>query len=362
MNKQTISRRIRLIRSRMAKDNIDCLILTNPANVTYVTCFSGDDTWAAVTKSTVYLITDSRYTEQANKECLLCRIIERTKPIAQATAGLLNKVRSARIIAVENSSAISVFEALKKHCNARVRSSADRIEQLRSVKDDTEIDAIKTAVSIATQALHDTLPLVQPGITENEVAGLLNLQFRRLGATISFDTIVAFGPNASRPHHQPGSTKLKDSDTLLIDFGAKYKGYCSDITRCFAIGQATFLYRKAYDVVEKAQRAAIDTVRAGADMIKVDAIARQVIQDSNLPVYGHGTGHGFGLQIHELPTINEQSKGKLIAGQVVTIEPGIYMPGKLGIRLEEDVLVTETGCELLTGDCPHTLILPNQKP
>jgi Xaa-Pro aminopeptidase len=365
MNERTIRNRTKLIRSRIAEKNIDCLVVTKPANVTYLTAFSGDDSWAVVDRSGVYLVTDSRYIEQARKECVLCRIIERTKPIAQATAKLLNRLHRVQAPAIEKSTPIAVFEVLRKNTGARLRTCEDVIEQLRSVKDGEEVAAIKAAASIAARALHRTLRLITPGITENELAGLLNLEMRRLDATEGFEAIIAFGPNASRPHHQPSSRRLRKRDSVLIDFGAKHKGYCCDITRSFAFGgeisrpgsrRATF-YKRVFEVVQEAQAAAIKIVTAGVKMVDVDSAAREVIRKSGLPVYGHGTGHGFGLEIHELPFINEQNKGELKAGQVITIEPGVYMPGRVGVRLEDDVLVSETGCEILTGKCPHSLTL-----
>ncbi|MEA3225685.1 MAG: M24 family metallopeptidase, partial [Planctomycetota bacterium] len=194
--------------------------------------------------------------------------------------------------------------------------------------------------------------------SESELAGMLDFQIRKLGARNSFETIVAFGPNASRPHHQPGMQKLKKRDTVLIDFGAKYRGYCSDITRCFTVGEPTALFKKVFDVVEQAQTAAIKKIRAGAKFTEIDATARQTIAKADLPVYGHGTGHGFGLEIHEPPFLKADGKGKFQAGQVITIEPGIYIPGKLGIRIEDDILVTETAHKILTRSCPHSPFLP----
>jgi Xaa-Pro aminopeptidase len=200
---------------------------------------------------------------------------------------------------------------------------------------------------------------MKSGVTESELAGRLDFEIRKLGATNSFDTIVAFGPNASRPHHQPSKRKLKKRDTVLIDFGARYKGYCSDITRSFATCRPTRFFEKVYEAVQQAQAAAIKTVKAGVEMVKVDAAARSVIGSYDLPVYEHGTGHGFGLEIHEMPFLKAQSKGKLKAGEVITIEPGVYIPGKLGVRIEDDILVTDTGHKILTRSCPHTLKLSN---
>jgi len=357
MNPKLIATRIRAVRRELDKKKIRCLLVTKPANVTYMTGFLGDDSWAAIAEGRVYLLTDSRYTEQAQKECPSCKIIDRAGPMADAVAGLVKKLKSIRTVAVEDSVSLADFEQLKKTVKARFRMAAGIIETVRSVKDGSEIAKIRSAAAISTKALAQTLQYIKPGITESELAGMLDYQIRKLGARNGFETIVAFGPNGSRPHHQPGKRKLKKKDAILIDFGARYKGYCSDITRCFVIGGMTPFYKKVYDVVEQAQAAAIKTIKAGVKLTQVDAAAREVIDKAGLPVYGHGTGHGFGLQIHEDPFLKPDGKGKLKAGQVLTIEPGIYIPGKLGVRIEDDILVTETGHKILTRKCPHSPVL-----
>ena len=295
MNREALKRRVRAIGRELKDKGIDCLIVTSPPNVTYSSGFLGDDSWALITKGRVCLVTDSRYTEQAAKECPVCKIVERTGPMAEAVAKIIGKQKTVRTLAIENSTSIVEFGRLRKALNTRIKTAAGIIENVRSIKDSGETSNIKTAASIATRALARTLPDIKPGLTESGLAGMLDLQIRKLGAKNSFETIVAFGPNASRPHHQPGKRKLKKRDSVLIDFGAQYKGYRSDITRCFCIGGATAFYRKVYDVVEQAQAAAIKIIKDGADLIMVDAAARKVIADSGLPVYGHGTGHGIGL-------------------------------------------------------------------
>jgi Xaa-Pro aminopeptidase len=357
MNKEIIKKRIRAVRRELNTRKIDCLIVTKAANVTYATGFLGDDSWAAITKGKVYLLTDSRYTEQARAECPDCAIVERTDLMAEALRKLLEKLKSVKTVTVEKSLSLAEFGVLKKHVKVRIKPVADIIETIRGCKDGAEIKTIEAAGSIATRALRQTLGYIKPGIAECEAAGMLDFQIRKLGAKNSFETIVAFGPNASRPHHQPGRKKLKRKDTVLIDFGAKYKGYCSDITRCFVIGGREAFYKKVYDVVEQAQGAAIKMIKAGVKMKDVDAAARKVIKDNDLPVYGHGTGHGLGLEIHESPFLKVQSKGTLKAGMVITIEPGVYIPGKLGVRIEDDVLVTEASCRILTRKCPHSPLL-----
>lgn len=359
MNPKVIARRIRAIRRELDKKKIRFLLVTKPANVTYITGFLGEDSWAAIAKGRVFLLTDSRYTEQAQKECPSCKIIDRAGPMADAVAELVKKLKSIRTVAVEDSVPMADFEQLKKTIKARFRTVAGIVETVRSIKDEFEIAKIRSATAISAKALAQTLSYIKPGVTESELAGMLDFQIRKLGGRNSFETIVAFGPNGSRPHHQPGKRMLKKKDAVLIDFGARYNGYCSDITRCFVIGGMTEFYKKVYDVVEQAQAAAIKTIKPGVKITQADAAARKVIDKAGLPVYGHGTGHGFGLQIHEDPFLKPDGKGKLKAGQVLTIEPGIYMPGKLGIRIEDDILVTETGHKILTHKCPHSPLIPH---
>jgi len=347
-----LQRRVQALREQFGKNRIDALVLTKSANVTYLTGFSGEDSWAIMARGEVYLLTDSRYTEQAQKECSQVQIVERKDPIAQAAGKLMGKLRSARTIGVEKSISLAFYEVLKKNMEPRLKAVEDLVEDLRSVKDPGELATIRSAAAIAATAFQRAVRHARPGITESALAGILDLEMRRQGAKVGFETIVAFGPNASRPHHQPSQRKLGPRDTILIDFGAKYNGYCCDITRSFASGKPTAAYCRAYEVVGKAQAAAIRAAKAGIELVEVDAAARNAIRESGLPVYGHGTGHGFGLEIHEIPFLKEGAKGKLQTGQIITIEPGVYIPGKLGVRIEDDILITEDGCELLTGACP----------
>jgi Xaa-Pro aminopeptidase len=353
MDAQNIAQRVRGLRDELGRRSIDAVVLTKPANVTYLTGFSGEDSWAVVAKGAVYLLTDSRYTEQAEKECPLAKIVQRKDSMAQAAGRLMERLKAARTVAVEKSISLAQYQALRKHTAVRLRAVDDLVENRRSVKDKSELAAIRSAAAVAATAFQRAMRHVRPGITESMLAGILDLEMRRQGAKIGFETIVAFGPNASRPHHQPSPRKLAETDTILIDFGARYNGYCCDITRSFAFGKPTAAYCRAYEIVEKAQAAAIGMARAGAELAQVDAAARKAIRETGLPVYGHGTGHGFGLEIHEIPFLKEKAKGKLQAGQIITIEPGVYLPGKLGVRLEDDILITDDGCELLTGACPR---------
>lgn len=358
MNSKIIQRRIRSIRHLLNKKKIASLIVTRPANITYTTGFSGDDSWAVITQRNVYLLTDSRYTEQAKKQCRSCRVIERTDSMAEETARLLSKIKPAEKTAIEKSVSIAVFEALKKNIKHRIQTTANIIESVRNIKGADEIAAIGKACQIAEKALRQVIRFAKAGITENQLAGRLDFEIRKLNAVSSFETIVAFGANASQPHHKPAGRKLKKNDTVLIDFGVRYKGYCCDLTRCFTVGKVNSFYKRVYEVVKQAQAAALKMIKAGADVKKIDASARKVIRKYGLPVYGHGTGHGLGLEVHESPVISDNAKGKLQQGMVFTIEPAVYIPGKLGIRIEDDVLVTEDGYRILSqnrlaGPFPH---------
>jgi len=348
--KDIISNRLAQIR-RGFKSNTDVFLVSSLANTRYLTGFTGDDSWVLVTGRGVYLITDSRYTEQDDKECASCKIIERNCSMAGAVAGVLKKQKSVKTVAVEKSLSLAQFAALKKSCDVRFKQLAGIVQGIREIKDKTEVSAVRRAIVIAKDALAASIKYAKAGITENELAGRIDFEIRKRGAVISFDTIVAFGANASRPHHQPGGKKLKANDTILIDYGAKVDGYCCDLTRCFVVGKATAQYKKAYNAVMSANAVAIKMVKAGVKISDVDAAARAVIADADFPAYGHGTGHGLGLEVHELPVVSARTKDKLQAGQIITIEPGVYIPGKFGIRIEDDVLVTQTGCELLSKSC-----------
>jgi Xaa-Pro aminopeptidase len=345
---QIFKRRLRRVRRQLHRQHVDVLLVSASANVIYLTGFLGDDSWVLLTHRAVYLLTDSRYTEQANSQCPGCRIIERREPMTKAVAKLLGKYKPIKSLAVENSVSIAQLGSLKKIIKKRIKPIANVIEIIRRTKDSYEVSAIKKAARIASQALDASLRFIKPGITESELAGEIEHQIRNLGAKVSFETIVAFGPNAARPHHSSGKRKLRKNDSILVDFGAKVEGYCCDMTRCFPVGKPGRLFEKAYQAVRQAQSAAIAKVKAGVSLKAVDEAARKVIRELGFEPHGHGTGHGLGLEVHELPIVGQDSKGKLQAGDVITIEPGIYIPGKLGVRIEDDVLVTKTGCKILS--------------
>ena len=356
MRARAVSSRLGVLRQAMRGKGFDWLILTSPANVTYLTGFMGEDSWVVVGRRKSYLLTDSRYTEEAHRDCAGCEIIERKDSMAKTVCGIVGTRGSA---GVDGAMSLAFYEPLRKALKGRLRSAGRIVEGLREVKDPGEVRLIKEAAAIAWRVLQRSL-VPEVGISETELAGRIEFEMRKLGARPSFDTIVAFGSNASQVHYRPANRRLRANDTILIDFGVRWKGYCCDVTRCYAVGKAGRLYRKAYDAVLEAHRTAAAMVKAGVSVKELDAAARKVIADAGLPPYGHGLGHGLGLEIHEGPVVSSGSQARLKAGQVITIEPGVYIPGKLGIRIENDYLVTEKGCRLLTPGPKRFAIGPLQ--
>lgn len=350
MDDKTINVRVKAVRRELRSRSLDALIVTTSENVSYLTGFTGHDSWVVVFGRSVFLITDSRYSEQAEKECFGCKIVQRTDGMVKTAAQIIAKYRSVRRIGIESKCSLAVFGALKKLVKLRFKTVNNIVESVRQTKSVTEVRAIRSAAKIAWGALDATLSQLRVGMSEEQMAGLVDYQMRMLGGVVSFDTIIAYGANGSRPHHQPGRRKLRKNDSILIDFGAKYKGYCCDITRCFLVGKVNAYYERVYNSVLEAQQVAIGMIKEGVRGVDIDAAAKSVLERANLPVFGHGTGHGLGLEVHEQPVVTKKSKGVLKAGDVITIEPGVYIPGKIGIRIEDDILVTKGGFKVLSRD------------
>ncbi|MFH1614683.1 MAG: Xaa-Pro peptidase family protein [Planctomycetota bacterium] len=359
MSEKIIKERLRKLRSKLKQSNTTAFIITNSANVGYMTGFHGEDSWVLVTPRKSCLITDSRYTEQAEEEAVGCKVVERRGPIFLTAGRIITGLKGIKSVAIEDSTTVAQFKTVRNTLKVKLITTSGIVESLRLTKHPAEITAVKKAIAIAIKAFKMTIPLLKPGITENETASRLDLYIHRLGATSSFPAIVAFGANASRAHHFPGSRKLKPNDTVLIDWGVRYKNYCSDMTRCLVLNSARAFYRKVYEAVFQAQQAAIKAVRAGVKIEAVDKAAKDVLRGYDLPLYGHGTGHGLGLDVHEQPIVAHSGKGRLQSGQIITIEPGVYIPGRLGIRIEDDVLVTKDGGKILsTGlKMPEVMVL-----
>ncbi|MGA2916513.1 MAG: Xaa-Pro peptidase family protein [Sedimentisphaerales bacterium] len=343
-----LGKRVKKLRKMLVQKGLDALLITGGADVSYLSGFKGDDSMLVLGKKDVWLVTDSRYTLQAKEECRGCKIYERKGAMTEAIADVLKKIQAIKTIAVEDNIKLSSFNLLKKKIHCRIKPVRNFVLTVRQIKDDAEIRAIKKAAALAQESLNKILPKIRAGISEVEVAAILEFEMKRRGAVPAFETIVAFGNNSAKPHHRPTARKLKKIDTVLIDYGAKLGSYCSDSTRCFAVGRVSDFYTKVYKTVFEAQKAAIKAIKAGVQAKDADNIAKEIINESKLPPYGHGLGHGVGLEVHERPVVSVLSKDILQKGNVITIEPAVYLAGKFGIRIEDDVVITEKGCEILT--------------
>src|SRR5579884_3380351 len=296
-------------------EGLDGLLVASRANIRYLTGFSGSAALAVVTRADVLLVTDFRYDEQARAE-----------------AGAVARVAAAG----------------RAWC---WRPTVDLVERLRVVKDAGEVAAIRSAAALAGRALAETLPRVRPGMAELEIAGLLEEALRRLGSEgHPFPTIVASGPRTALPHARSSARRVAAGEWLLLDFGAQVDGYCADITRTVVVGaRATERQRALYEVVAEAQARARAGVRAGMSGRDADALARELIAARGLgEAFGHSLGHGLGLEVHEAPRLASTNAEPLPAGAVVTIEPGVYLAGEGGVRIEDDVHLAPEGPELLS--------------
>ena len=350
MNEALYRSRLKGVKSGMKAAGFDALVLTCNENLGYLTGFTGHESALVVAGGRMTMVTDSRYTEQAKSECVGCGFYQHSNGLAKGIWEVLSKYKNIKVVGLETLCSFDAYNGFKKAIKAKVKPAKGLVEAGRRRKDGDEVKKVVKASKIAYAALEETLKHLRVGITENEISGMLDYQMRRLGSQTFFDTIFCFGGNCSRNHHQPGSRKLKKNDTILIDWGAMYKSYGSDTTRCFAVGKASKMYEKVYYAVLESNLAGIAAIRPGVSLKEVDSACKEVIEKSGLPVYGHGTGHGLGLEVHEEPRFSKVVKGELKVGDIVTIEPGIYIAGKMGVRIEDDVLVTETGGKVLSGD------------
>ncbi len=344
--------RLKNLYSQLKARKLDAFLVSLPANISYLTQSLSRDAYFLVTfKKNIYF-TDSRYTEEAKvflksnallKECNGL-VFER---LAQTICDLgLKKVGfEARYLPFAEFSKIKEqgkggFDLISTH---------GLVENLRQVKDAGEIVKIRVAARIAHLALAHIQSFLVPGVKEIEIAGEIERFMRYQGATAAaFEIIVASGPNSSKPHHLSGERKLQNHEPVLIDLGAQYQGYKSDLTRVFFLGKINTLVRKVYEIVLKSQTLAIQRIRPGAEIAEIDRVAREYIASKGYAKnFSHNLGHGFGLEIHEYPHISRQEASAVKPGMTFTIEPGIYLPGKFGIRIEDMVLVTKKGYEVL---------------
>ncbi len=338
---------------------VDAVLVSAPANVRYLTGFTGSNAALLVTGSDAVLFTDPRYEIQAPGQ-VGCKVRIVRGPLVRGVLATLKRRRSHRVGFEALRITYAEYAALQRGLapGVRLEDVSALLEHLRLVKSTAEIEAIRASVKLAAKAFQTGIRKARPGIREFELAAEFDHRMRRLGAERpSFETIVAFGPRTALPHAEPTDRQLAPNELVLVDMGSQRAGYASDMTRMAFLGQPSRKVRHLYDAVLEAQLAAIDSVRPGRIAGAVDKVARDVLKGHGLAgFFVHSTGHGLGLEIHEEPRIGRGGGIRLAPGMVITIEPGVYMEGFGGIRIEDTVVVTDGGYEVLTPT-PKDLLL-----
>ncbi|MFO0891862.1 MAG: Xaa-Pro peptidase family protein [Isosphaeraceae bacterium] len=342
------------LRCGLQEDDLHALLVSSPTNVSYLTGFTGDSSALLLGRERDVLVSDGRFTTQIAQECpdLEAVIRPAAQTMNQAIAGVVAKLDGGRLGFEAAALSVAEFQSLTQALpDHSLVATTERVETLRQIKDASEIQAIRQAVDFAERAFLMVRPQIRPGMTEKEVADLLESSLRLCGATASsFPPIVAVGRNAALPHARPTETaRIGDEDFVLFDWGATGRPYKSDLTRVVVTGKVTPEFERVYETVLEAQERAIASIRPGVLAHDVDAEARSFIEQAGFGrFFDHGLGHGLGMEIHEAPRLRRESNTILQPGMIVTVEPGIYLPGWGGIRIEDDVLVTPEGREVLS--------------
>ncbi|MCK5594627.1 aminopeptidase P family protein [bacterium] len=342
--------RIEKLREKLGKSGLKFLIVTNIRNCLYLTGFTGSEGVVLITPTLVYLIVDFRYLEQAQKETKNIKILKREKALPLLLADVLKKHKNKKVAFESDFITFKQHKEIKKSLlQNRLVPTLNMVEGLRAVKYSDEIASIEKAVRISDEVFKHICSFVKLGMSEIDIAEEIERTSKKRGAScVGFDTIVLSGDRSSLPHGAPSQDSLKKG-IVLLDFGCVFSGYNSDMTRTLFLGKATAKQKEIHNIVLEAQKIAIKNIRPGIKASCIDKTARDYIADKGYSEYfGHSTGHGVGLDIHELPNISSNSDEVLQPGMVFTIEPGIYIPGWGGIRIEEMVQVTDDGCRIIT--------------
>jgi Xaa-Pro aminopeptidase len=354
-------------RARQAKlvellisSNLDGLLVSSLPNIRYLTAFSGSNALLFLTPVDTWFFTDFRYESQVSHEVVgATRVVIETSSLWKGLWEQLASRSATAAFGFESSHILHRdFQRLNEDGSKFTwRPTSDLVEGLRASKEPREVESIRLAGVIATSALERTFAEIRAGMTENEVAGLLEHHLRDAGSDgFPFGTIVASGERSALPHARAGSRPIAQGDFVLLDFGAVFEGYCADVTRTVVVGRASERQREVYEAVKEANELARLLTVPGMTGQQADAIARNALTARGFgEAFGHGLGHGLGIEVHEAPRLSRVSEGKLPDGSVVTIEPGVYLPGFGGVRIEDDVHLTAGGAELLT-EFPRELI------
>jgi len=351
--------KIEKLRSNFSQHGIDGILITSPFNRRYISNFTGSAGVVLISADKAQFITDFRYIEQATKQCEGFEIIKFSGSIPEEAARLAKKLGIQKLGFEEDHLTYSSFKVYEKEIEAKLVPTSGIIEKLRLIKTDAEINILKVAADIADAAFKHILDFIRPGKTELEVSNELEFFMRRAGATSSsFDTIVASGHRSALPHGVASNKVIETGDFVTLDYGAYYNGYVSDITRTVAVGEPNAKLKEIYDIVHEAQFKGMEGIKPGISGKEADALTRDYISEKGYGEYfGHSTGHGIGLEVHEGPGLSMKSDIILEPGMVVTCEPGIYIPGLGGVRIEDDTLITKDHNVALTHSTKELIIL-----
>jgi Xaa-Pro aminopeptidase len=350
------------IQRQLVEKDLDALLITDEKNQRYAAGFPFTDGAVLVTRERAYLITDSRYIEAAEKaadENVSVQLFDGQHPLMSRLLAALRENGVQRLAAEEQKLSHGAWTAYQKRLGMELLPSLDILSTLRASKSEEEIACMIRAQRISEAALAETLPLIKPGMTEKEVAAELVYRMLRHGSEgNSFDPIVVTGKKTSMPHGVPGDEVIREGDFVTMDFGSLSGGYCSDMTRTVAVGSATEEMKNIYAIVLKAQLAGIAAARAGIPGKVIDGAARKVIEDAGYgPYFGHGFGHSLGLDIHEAPNANPRGEALMAENDVCSAEPGIYLPGRFGVRIEDVMVLRADGAEVITKAPKDELII-----
>jgi Xaa-Pro aminopeptidase len=345
------------LRNKFDKLGVDAILVKESNNYKYLSGFGGTSATLFISKNKQVLITDFRYIERSTKEAPDFEIVNQGSSIYDVINSLIKEENITNLGFEDTHTTYSDYGVISEKLNAKLVPIKDTIEVIRRVKYEEELECLRKAESIGDQAFTHILGFIKEGVTELEIALELEFFMRRAGANgLSFDSIVASGINSSMPHAVPSDKKVEKGDFVTMDFGCIYKGYCSDMTRTIVVGKATDKQKEIYNTVLNAQLSALRTIKSGLEGKFVDSIAREIISDAGYgDCFGHGLGHCVGLEIHENPRFSPADSTVFEENMVVTVEPGIYIPGFGGVRIEDMVIVKNDGYVNLTSS-PKELI------
>lgn len=351
--------KLQKLRNEMAKQNIEALLVTSSYNLRYITNFTGSAGLALVTKEQAFFITDFRYTEQASEQVTEFKVVQAKTNLLEEAAEKAKELGIESLAFEQDYVTYSSYLQYQEKMGSALKPVSGLIEKIRMIKTPEEVEILKAAAKIADDAFEHICGFIKAGQTELEISNELEFFMRKQGATSSsFDTIVASGLRSALPHGVATDKIVEQGDMITLDYGALYNGYISDITRTVAVGEPSEKMKEIYQIVLDAQVLGVEKIGPGMTGIEADAIARDYIKSKGYgEAFGHSTGHGIGLEVHEGPGLSFKSQTALEPGMAVTVEPGIYLPGIGGVRIEDDILITESGNVRLTNSTKELRIL-----